>query len=989
MSRFIESPLFPIAEINDKSASEKRGGGRPDFWEMVFWWTRKPLIGARAVIAGALLPDNYSLYDFKRLVRLSSDIKTPHRENPRIPPQLKEYFSKVKLLDPFAGFGSIPLEAARLNLGEVVAVELLPTAYIFLKAVLEYPKLFGERLIKDVERWGKWIIDRLREDPDIKELYDEDVAVYIGTWEIKCPHCGRYTPLIGNWWLARVAGKAEEGEEEGEEEEEGAKSGVFSRLAWMTPYTSSGFVGIRIIDLNKELNKEEINAKVNARQGTVEVSGRTYNVPKPNIDARRETAICLLCNNTIKNIGKNEKWYVKEALKEYNNNLERYLRGEITLENLLESKAKPRILVKVKIIKGELAFEPATCEDDEKIWKALEKLRQIWGDPNIPIEELWKYHMGTAGQLSIWVWGYDKFYKLFNPRQLLTLVKLVKLIREAGKQIEQEKIKEGLSKENAFKYAEAITTYMAIALTRYIDFNSMATAWNPGYEITQHTLAVRGIAMQWNWSEGVPFADATGTWKRNLKNIADGLSYLVSAFSGSSNRVRVLLDDATSLSKLTNERFDVIVTDPPYRDDVAYAELSDFYYVWLKRALSDVKEAFGVLKLVPRFYAEAFFDEFGNEVETQWKAFALREVSESEGRVKYYGVNMSALNHFKSLLSESFRTMASRLMDNGLLVTYYAHTSPDAWEALLEAGWLNAKMRITAAHAIATEFTESVVARGKVRLDMAMVAVWRKGVYGEALLDDVYAKAVEACSRDAYDYRRAGFDGVNLFVAVLGKVLSQFTQYERLIGLKAAGGSPVKELVENYIYPATAEAIARSYGAVGARLSPASMFYLLGKVLVGRRPRQVRRVLDRTTAIILSIGTRSDLDRLRSQNIILRDGERLILLEPRWGVRSLREAVEDALTVRNLDLRKLNVVTAIDVLHLLEYYAVTLPKEEFRRKVDEVRGRVPALFDEATALARILASGLPAEDPERELAKQVLDALGAMAPGALDLFVRR
>jgi len=62
------------------------------------------------------------------------------------------------------------------------------------------------------------------------------------------------------------------------------------------------------------------------------------------------------------------------------------------------------------------------------------------------------------------LWGFDKWYKLFNPRQLLTLVKLVKLIREAGKQIEQEKIREGLSKEKAFKYAEAITTYLAIAL---------------------------------------------------------------------------------------------------------------------------------------------------------------------------------------------------------------------------------------------------------------------------------------------------------------------------------------------------------------------------------------------------------------------------------------------------------------------------------------------------------------------------------------------
>jgi len=441
------------------------------------------------------------------------------------------------------------------------------------------------------------------------------------------------------------------------------------------------------------------------------------------------------------------------------------------------------------------------------------------------------------------------------------------------------------------------------------------------------------------------------------------------------------------LSKLdSNEKFDLIVTDPPYRDDVPYVELSDFYYVWLKRALSDIREFFDVLKLTPRFHAEAFFDEFGNEIETQWKTFALKEISENEGRIKFFEIKVDALDHFKSLLSKSFKTMASRLKDDGLLITYYAHTSPDAWEALLEAGWFNARMRITTAHAIATESAESVVARGKIRLDMAIVAVWRKGTLGEALLDDVYAKAVEVCSKDAYEYRKAGLEGVNLFVAVLGKVLSQFTQYERLIGLKTTSESPIKGLVENYIYPATAEAIARSYGAAGVKLSPASMFYLLAKILVGRRPRQVRRVLDRTTAIILSIGTRSDLENLRGQNIILRDGERHILLEPRWGARNSREAIEDALTIRDLDPGEPRIATAIDALHLLEQYAVTLPKEEFRRRADEIRGRTPALFDEAVALARILASGLPAEDPERELAKQVTDVLGAAAPGTLDLF---
>ncbi|MCQ5340612.1 MAG: DUF1156 domain-containing protein [Candidatus Methanomethylicia archaeon] len=990
MNRFIESPLFPINEINEFSAREKQGGGRPPYWEMIFWWTRKPLIGARAIIAGSLLPADYNLREFKHIIRILPDIKSPHRENPHVFPQIKEYFSRIKLLDPFAGFGSIPLEGIRLGLGEVVAIELLPTAYIFLKAILEYPKNFGNKLIKDVEYWGKWIIDRLREDSDIKELYDEDIAVYIGSWEIKCPHCGKYTPLIGNWWLARVSGRSSNEEEN----EEDTRRGIFRRLAWMMPYISSDIVGIRVVDLNKELNREEINARINTRQGVVDISGRIYNVPRPNIDARRETAICLLCNNTIRKIGK--EWYVKEALKEYNNNIERYLRGEITIKDLMESKARPRILVKVKIVDGDLEFESALSEDNERLWKALEKIKQMWGDPDIPMERIPPYGH-TGGGLRFPTYAIDKWYQFFNPCQLLTLVKLVKLIRGAGKQVEQEKVKEGLSREEAFKYAEAVTTYLAIVLVRYADYNSLCTVWNYGGQLpaqVAHTLSMRGIAMMWNWGDVSPFArmSGTGTLLSNFDKVTDKiLPYLIFVLSNSleSSKIRILLDDATTLSKISDETFDIIVTDPPYRDDVAYAELSDFYYVWLKRALSDIKEVFGVLKLVPRFHKDAFFDDFGNEIETQWKAFALKEISENEGRIKYFGENISELDHFKSLLSQSFMTMASRLKDDGLLVTYYAHTSPDAWEALLEAGWLNAKMRITTAHAIATESTESVVARGKIRLDMAIVAVWRKGISGEALVDEVYAKTVEICSKDAIEYRKAGLDGVNLFVAVLGKVLSQFTQYERLIGIKADREGMIKNLVEKYIYPATAEAIARSYGVTGAKLSPTSMFYLLTKVLVGRRLRQIRRTLDRTTAIILSIGTRSDLKDLEDKNVIVREEERLTLLEPRWGTRNLRESIEDTLMLRNLNPREPNILTAIDVLHLLEYYAITLPKEDFKVKADEIRAKISVLFDEAIALAKILASGLPLEDPERELTKQVINLLGVVTLGTLDLFIKR
>jgi len=249
--RFIESANFPADKVNEASAKEKGGGGRPEFWEMVFWWTRKPLASARAFVAGALLPENTDVNEFVYRLRLpnSSFNGITNRQNPLISPSWQQIFKNAKVLDPFAGFGSIPLEAIRLGVGEVVASDLLPTAHVFLKAVLEYPKWVIDKGIKDkmideLQRWGNSIIMQLKNDPDIKDLYDVDTAVYIGTWEVKCPHCGKWTPLVGNWWLGRVS--KGESEEEEEEEETGGGKREYSRLAWMEPVRSSDKVGIRI-----------------------------------------------------------------------------------------------------------------------------------------------------------------------------------------------------------------------------------------------------------------------------------------------------------------------------------------------------------------------------------------------------------------------------------------------------------------------------------------------------------------------------------------------------------------------------------------------------------------------------------------------------------------------------------------------------------------------------------------------------------------------
>jgi putative DNA methylase len=1060
---FIESPDFPVDAVNKASAEEKRGGGRPDYWEMVFWWTRKPLASARAVVAGAALPSNIDPMRFKTWLRLDAS-KTPHRLNPEIPRELQGLLKEKKLLDPFAGFGSIPLEAMRLGIGEVVAVELLPVAYVFLKAILEIPKWSTEKgianeLVKDVERWGKWIAEELRKDPDIRELYDEDVAVYIGTWEVQCPICKRYTPLVGNWWLARVK----------------KNNKAYTRLAWMKPVVDQNEAHIEVVDLNR-IHGATTNAKVATSEKSIgeakiesymiRIAGKEYSVPEPNVIAEAEYARCLLCNNVMldeeaiaelkrrveaelakttripvrfsdmfyrqlftKGVNKSldelkeraEKgvvdqdvrmytllkesrtissakevlskvlkelgeqypvFYPKKALRDWNKKLEEYLNGLITLEELKTASARPRLLVKVKVVNKQLVFEPATREDNEKLWKALEKLRAIWGDPDIPKEPIAPY--GNRYIFPI-LYGFDKWYKLFNPRQLLVLVKLVKLVREAGKRVEKEKLDQGWSKEDARKYAEAVTTYLAIVLSKHVDWNSMMSGWQLSYLIAAHTLAMRGIAMVWNWGEYSPYSSYRGTLSAMLNTIVNSLEYLHLTLLKSVGNAKVILDDATELSKLEGEKFDVIVTDPPYRDDVPYAELSDFYYVWLKRALSDVvKEESGLLKLAPRFYMDAFFvncrevEANCREIEVQWKEFSTKEVSYEEGRARSFGLG-SALDHYRYLMASAFNTMNRLLKDDGLLITYFAHTDPEAWAELIEAGWKHGGFTVTAGFPVATESAQSVIKQGKLSLDTSIVVVWRKGAREgrEASMDSVvkemFSEGVE-WSKKVY----GKLYGRDLFFSVFTRMLSVATRYGKLYDSK--GEVDARRLVEEYVTPLTVKALVTAIS--GERegeviLDKAALFYLITKLLYATSGVQVKsKTLTPGDIVLLSLATGLDSKELLVNKILVKtrkkDEYRFMEPLPR-GLEPLysdRKGFIEFLESRGLDPVTLSVnkeeekegrrMVSVDVLHLMEYAVTTDKPQEL---IKTLKKKYPELYDSAVKLARLLVKALP-KDPE-------------------------
>ena len=971
--RFIESPKFPIWEVNMKSTKEK-GPARPPYWEMVFYWTRKPLIGARAVIAGALLPENIDSERFKTLICLNES--TPHRSNPRIPPEWECYFKGKKLLDPFAGFGSIPLEGLRLGL-DVTAVELLPTTYVFLKAVLDYPKKFGKSLVKDVERWGNWIVERLKSDPEIRELYDDDVAVYIGTWEVKCPHCGRWTPAIGNFWLARV--KDNRG---------------YKRLAYMVPEQGS----IRVIDLN-EVFGDVSKASVDTKGGEIVFEGERYvrkareavekgklrendfrvegdkvvfRVPSPNIEARKSQLTCLACGNVIKYVdeggrhyterrkGSNE-FYVKFALRKYHEGDERF--------------ARQRLLVKVKVKDKDLVFEPATTEDSEKLLKAKERVRELIEkkDPDVPTEKMQPYGGATLGDIyKVFI----EWKNLFNPRQLLTLIKIVRLIREVGKRVEEEKLGEGWEKEKAFEYAEAVATYLSMALVKFADYNSITTSThvsNPRGMDIGSTLSTRGVAMKWNFVEENPLQpNATisgifvnsGAFSKMFRGILRGLTYLTSALAPSnqktltkerSNTVKVLQADATSLN--LGEKFDVIVTDPPYADDVAYTELSDFYYVWLKRALSDSDGK----RLIPRFHRTAFFRKIGPKwvgIKTQWQEFAKKEVSMYPARfggTSGKEAKTIAQQHFENLFAQAFVAMREHLRDDGILVTYYAHTDPESWANLIEAGWKRAKLQITRAIPLNTESSQSIVSRGKLSLDTSIVAVWRKpaGERRPIQISALREKLEEKARKSAKEFIRHGYRSLDLLYAVMASVLEEVTGYGEVLSPK--GSLSTKEVLEE-VYRATIRGIIEAIAEVEegkAVTSREAIFYTAYKVLFGNG------TLKPNDIILLNLAT------LTEPNGLVKAG--VLKATDSSSKKEFTLYTPDLLGKKALDARELQKFlygkglnpldpkprNSVDVLQLLEYYTL-LGKSRLEEAIERLRRKWSAEVEEALTIAGLI-----------------------------------
>jgi putative DNA methylase len=424
--------------------------------------------------------------------------------------------------------------------------------------------------------------------------------------------------------------------------------------------------------------------------------------------------------------------------------------------------------------------------------------------------------------------------------------------------------------------------------------------------------------------------------------------------------------------------------------------------VWLKRALSDSD---GV-SLKPRFYPEAFFECLDTEcksyveIRTQWERFAPLEISVCLGRADFFkktvGVEAGSDRDFQEKLARAFKRMAELLRDDGLIVTYYAHTDPSAWEALIEAGWRRAGLRVTAAYVIATESEQRVTARGKVALDASVVVVWRKGVSRVGLLHEVEREALkEAVVRveEAIKTRGVTLD-INLFLRSLAATLSVFTSYSKLIPEIST-----KELVEKAFQIALRGLVEGVYRHAGIErpLDPYASTYLALKVITrpsieesevqkrGRRKAEIKRGrVDRTFASLLGVFSGVNVDNLVVARILAKKKEDLELLEPEPSSLTepdIKVALEELLREKRVDpARPDTLKTSVDTLHYLELKALQLTAEQFKRLYSELESRNPRVA-EAVNLAKALYAVLPKSDPERICCERILQHLGLLKLG--------
>lgn len=432
--------------------------------------------------------------------------------------------TRPMVVDPFAGGGSMPLEALRVG-ANAFASDLNPVAVLLNKVVLEYIPKYGQRLADEVRKWGGWIKEQV--EKELAEFYpkDPDGAIpiaYLWARTITCegPGCGAEVPLIHSLWLAKKANR--------------------SLALPLVPNPKAKCVEFQII--------------VKQRDGWVDQANPKTKIENPRFDGtvKRGSATCVCCGYTT------PAELVRQQFKRRSGGAD-----------------DARLLCVVTLNPGTVGrcFRLPSKQDLHAIEAAKAEMnRQIKSHEGslslVPNEELpYLRSIFNVQLLDVTSWG-----QLFSSRQLLVLITLVKLVRKAGALLERQQ---------GIQFSTAVQTLLAFMVDKQADLGNSFCRWEPVAECPRQLFGRQAIGIVWGFAEGVVTSDSSGGWLVQVDRTAQVLEGLGANWGvGSVERA-----SATS-HPFPDDSVNAFVTDPPYYDAVPYADLSDFFYVWLNRSLS-------------------------------------------------------------------------------------------------------------------------------------------------------------------------------------------------------------------------------------------------------------------------------------------------------------------------------------------------------------------------------------------------------------------
>jgi len=758
-TRLIERWL-PIAALGIESTRERTPMTPfPAPNRLHVWWARRPLVASRAAVLASLLPADADREKFLHVLGIHGDpvaakrrISAATRRGERLGADaygyprafgytpdsehkawLRENTEKgVVVLDPTAGGGSVPFESIRVGL-HTVANDLNPVAVLIERATIEWPAEFGSSLKAVVEELGSRLTSTVRER--LAGVFPEEPGKhtrpdgYLWARTVTCPYCDGLVPLSPNWRLApggsgvRLTPHLDDGPgSEGrvctfEVVDSAAEQspGTVSRGAGDCPYPDCG----RIID------GDAIKTQAQAGQMGEQLYAVVY---KKRVEVRTKTGRIR------------EKW----------------VRGYRAPRPEDDNGAEVRARLAEKLPE----------------WKAFDFV------PNEYIGDISNYDRGHK------LYGMNKWTDLFSPRQLLCHGTSVEVFREM---LDADRAAGRLDDARKAAYG-----YLALSFDKLRDYNSRMTRWHVNREVMANTFDRHDFSFKWSYAEMAPLVTGLGyDWAigQTAKCIAElvalvrlgapaaGNGDLFDRATGTSRAdhidpagekeasraappITITCKPGDSLDHLGDACIDAVVMDPPYYDNVMYAELSDFFYVWLKRTAGHV---------FPELFRRQLTDKENEAVANPAKFRGEK------------GARALAGQDYRERMAAIFAECRRVLQPDGIMTLMFTHKATGAWDALTK-GLIESGFVITASWPVNTEAEGSLHIKDKAAANSTIFLVCRPRANEARDGSDIYWEDVEPLVARAVRarvdaFRNAGIGGVDLYLASFGPALEEFSRH--------------------------------------------------------------------------------------------------------------------------------------------------------------------------------------------------------------------